>query len=178
MAGDAAGAEVTVGKRVSARTKKAAALRAVMGVDLAAGPDFTAHVIVDTNARARAEQLTRICDRIRGGSSVDAACWREGISPDAARSRWRHAPAELALVEAARAEAEDVRREEIKALVAAGMPTAGATWMLERLHRGQYHLPSKVHVGGDEEAGPVRAEVRLTLAEATEAARGRDEEER
>lgn len=131
-----------------------------------------------TDARARAERLDRICARIRAGSSVDAACWREGVDPDAIRGRCRTNPDEKAKIEAARAEAEDVRREEIRTLIAEGKPTAGATWLLERLHRGQYHLPSKVHVGGDEEAGPVATTIKITLAEATEAARERGEGER
>lgn len=130
-----------------------------------------------TDARAREERLDRICERIRGGSSVDAACWREGVDPDAVRGRCRTQPAEKAKIEAARAEAEDARRAQLAALIDDGKPTAGATWMLERLHRGQYHLPSKVHVGGDEEAGPVATTIRITLAEATEAAREREGEQ-
>jgi hypothetical protein len=154
-------------KRVSARRKTVEDVKAQAPK---VPPD------TDAPARARAEQLARICERIRGGSSVDAACWREGLNPDTLRSRCRANPEELALVEAARAEAEDARREQLRELVASGMPTAGATWMLERLHRGQYHLPSKVHLGGDEEAGPVATTIKITLAEATEAAREREGE--
>lgn len=119
-----------------------------------------------TDARAREERLDRICERIRNGSSVDAACWREGVDPDAIRGRCRTQPAEKAKIEAARAEAEDARREQLKELVAAGMPTAGATWMLERLHRGQYHLPTRVLSGQDPEAGPVQVEAAPLTEEA------------
>jgi hypothetical protein len=157
-------------KRVSARRKAVEDVKPKVQVQASEAP------APPTDARARAERLDRICERIRGGSSVDAACWREGVDPDAIRGRCRTNPDEKAKIEAARAEAEDARREQLRELVASGMPTAGATWMLERLHRGQYHLPSKVHLGGDEEAGPVATTIKITLAEATEAAREREGE--
>ncbi len=125
-----------------------------------------------TNARAHAkdptaeaQRIDRIAQRIRDGSSVDAACWREGIDPDAVRSTMRRHPDVRAIIEGARAEAEDERRAKLDVLVAEGKPTAGASWMLERLHRGTFHLPTKIAMGQDPDAGPVQVE----RAEMTEA---------
>lgn len=123
-----------------------------------------------TDARAREvdpdERLRRICQRIREGSSVDAACWREGIDPDAVRSTMRRHPDVRAQVEAARAEAEDMRRQRLAMLIEEGRPTAGATWELERLHRSTYHLPSKVDLSASVTSAPATSEQARRLADA------------
>jgi hypothetical protein len=136
-----------------------------------------------TDARARAREpahepkrIARICERIRGGLSVDASCWSEGIDPQAVRAAGVHHPEVKIALEQARADAEAARVRRLETLIEEGKPTGGATWLLERLHPSQYHLPSKVHLGGDEEAGPVQTTIKITLAEATEAAREREGE--
>lgn len=137
---------------------------------------------VATNARAREpahepKRLARICERIRGGLSVDASCWAEGIDPDAVRAAGRQGHDEVKLaLEQARADAEAARVRRLDELIAEGKPTGGLTWMLERLHRRSYHIPQKVALGGDEDAGPVQTTVKITLAEAIEAAREREGE--
>jgi hypothetical protein len=132
----------------------------------------------DKNARAREPETVhlRIADRMRAGSSFSAACWREGEPPEAVRSKMRHNPRIAALIEGARAEAEDARRERLTRLVEDGKPTGGATWELERLHRAEFHLPTKIAMGGDAEAPPVASTVTITLADAIEAARQKDDE--
>lgn len=137
---------------------------------------------VATNARAREpahepKRLARICERIRGGLSVDASCWAEGIDPDAVRAAGRQGHDEVKLaLEQARADAEAARVRRLDELIAEGKPTGGLTWMLERLHRRSYHISQKVALGGDEDAGPVQTTVKITLAEAIEAAREREGE--
>lgn len=132
----------------------------------------------DKNARAREPEAVhlRIADRMRAGSSFSAACWREGEPPEAVRSKMRHNPRIAALIEAARHEAEDARRAKLDELVAEGKPTGGLTWQLERLHRAEFHLPTKIAMGGDAEAPPVASTVTITLADAIEAARQKDGE--
>lgn len=134
-----------------------------------------------TDARARVPaheptRIGRICERIRSGLSVDASCWAEGIDPDAVRASGHHHPEVKVALEQARADAEAARVRRLDELIAAGMPTGGLTWMLERLHRRSYHIPQKVALGGDEDAGPVQTTVKITLAEAIEAAREREGE--
>jgi hypothetical protein len=125
-----------------------------------------------TNARAREpahepKRLARICERIRGGLSVDASCWAEGIDPDAVRSAGRQGHDEVRLaLEQARADAEAARVRRLDELIEAGKPTGGATWMLERLHRKSYHIPQKVALGGDPEAPPMRTEGSEPVTEA------------
>lgn len=123
-----------------------------------------------------AQRLDRICARIRSGSSLSAACWQEGLNPKALRSTMTRNEAVEAAVEAARHAAEDARLRTLEVLVAEGKPVGGVTWALERLHRAEFHLPTKIAMGGDAEAPPVASTVTITLADAIEAARQKDDE--
>lgn len=125
-----------------------------------------------TDARARVELLERICARIRAGSSMDAACWREGIDPQAVRSTMRRHESVRTAVEAARAVAEDARRERMDAMIDDGKPTRGLEWQLQRLHPHVYDAPARLEVSGPD-GGPTQGEIKITLADALAGAAGR-----
>jgi hypothetical protein len=122
-----------------------------------------------TDARARVELLERICARIRAGSSMDAACWREGIDPQAVRSTMRRHESVRTAVEAARAVAEDARRERMDAMIDDGKPTRGLEWQLQRLHPHVYDAPTKVELTGAD-GGPLTSQ---TVEPTEEALRAR-----
>lgn len=133
-----------------------------------------------SRARANASPvraaLEAICEAIEAGSTMSGAAWSAGVTPASLEAQIRENPMVQMRVEAARAKAEAREVAKLDELIAQGKPTAGQTWKIERMHRRNFHIPSKVALSGDDDAGPVRAQVEITLAAAIEAARQKDDE--
>jgi hypothetical protein len=76
-------------------------------------------------ARARADVVAAICERVRGGTHVSHACALEGIAKSTLHE-WRKEPEIEIAVEAARAEAAESRRLQLERIAGGEHPTVSA----------------------------------------------------
>lgn len=130
-------------------------------------------------ARARAEVVAAICERIRTGTPINHAGALERVAKTTLHL-WRHADPEVELlISTARAEAAEAARSELQEVARGkGMPGANANvllHLLERAHPDEYAPPKQRVETTGADGGPQKIEhsggVVITNADAKRIAR-------
>lgn len=133
------------------------------------------------NASPVPDAIAAICASVEAGLPVVKAAWMHGVHPDALESQARHHAEIGAMLAGARARACAARLAKLDALIDEGKPTTGQCWLIERLDRDVFHLPTMIQSESRVEvsAAPVTSDaVERALAEIKRAERARAEEAR
>lgn len=104
-----------------------------------------------SRARARSflaspvhDVIDAICEEIAGGSPQASAAAKHGVSAEALRGRANEDPEIAMKLSRALAMGEAKARRKLEDLIEEGLPTGGQTWLMERLYRGTYNIPTLV----------------------------------
>ena len=111
------------------------------------------------------EHLDRIERLIASGLPRATAANMCGVTPQALADREREDVEVAARLAVARAQSEQVHLDRLDELIENGKPTAGLTWKIERLFKREWHIPTKIAMGQDPDAGPVKVEAHQVLSE-------------
>lgn len=134
----------------------------------------------DVDSRARGqwrERVPMIAERVRLGLGLEPACAIEGVSVRTVEDAIARGDEATLPIIAARAECEAELVADLREHSRNGKPHGATAYLLERIAPKRWRQSNRVEVSGPD-GGPQRVEqIALTLAEAIEAARGRDDDD-
>lgn len=123
--------------------------------------------ITDSHTRARTrewfarnwrEQVPAIVADIESGVPLQPACVRNGVSPDTVRDAIDRRDPDAEPIQVARAALEAELAQAFRSQALSGEAATGVRDLLARIAPKRWHLPERIHIGGDEDAPPVRSE--------------------